>query len=135
MSFSITGQSIRLSEKWLSFANVFFTTVYLHTNVKPSLWNLTVFISTEQNRSYVIRQNNINQKTLCLYYFLIKRKKLFGQPNIISMVSRENSTTYAIRQQIPNALSWVTTEVVSGLSARFHGHMTSATKVFSHSRE
>ena len=32
----------------------------------------------------VIRQNNIEQKTLCVYYFLIERKKLFGQPNILS---------------------------------------------------
>ena len=61
----------------------FFTTVHLHTNVKPSLWNVAVFISTEQNESYVIRQNNINQKTSCVYYFLVKRKKLFGQPDII----------------------------------------------------
>ena len=42
-----------------------------------------VFISTEQNGSYVIRQNNIKEKTLCVYYFFIKRKKLFGQPNIM----------------------------------------------------
>ena len=38
-------------------------------------------ISTEQNESYVIRKNNIKQRTLCVYYFLIKRKKPFGQPN------------------------------------------------------
>ena len=38
-------------------------------------------ISTEQNESYVIRKNNIKQSTLCVYYFLIKRKKPFGQPN------------------------------------------------------
>ena len=67
-------------EKCFSFANVFFTTVHLHTNVKPSVWNVAVFISTERNGSYVIRQNNIKQKT-CVYYFLIQRKKLFGQPN------------------------------------------------------
>ena len=41
----------------------------------------------EENGSYVIRQNNIKQlqnniKMLRAYYFLIKRKKLFGQPNI-----------------------------------------------------
>ena len=58
--------------------------LHLHTNVKPSLWNIAVFISTKQNGSYVIRQNNIKQKTLCVYYFLIKRKKLFGQPNILT---------------------------------------------------
>ena len=74
---------IRLSEKYLSSANVSFTTVHLYRNVKPNLWNVAVFISTEQNGSYVIRQNNIKQKTLCVCYFLIKRKKLFGQPNNI----------------------------------------------------
>ena len=37
------------------------------TNVKPSLWNVAVFISTKQNGSYVIRQNNIKQETLCVY--------------------------------------------------------------------
>ena len=72
---------IRLSGKCLSFANVFFTTVHLRTNVKPSLWNVTVFISREQNGSCVIRQNNIKQKMLRVYYFHIKRKKLSGQPN------------------------------------------------------
>ena len=76
-----TTKSIRLSEKCLSFANLLFTTVYLHTNVKPNMSNVAVFTSTEQNGSYVIRQNNIKQETLYVYYFLIKRKKLFGQPN------------------------------------------------------
>ena len=61
--------------------------MYLHTNVKPNLQNVAVFISTEQNGSYVIRQNNIKQRTLCVYYFLIKRKKLFGQPNIRTSIS------------------------------------------------
>ena len=51
------AESIRLSEKCLSFANVFFTTMHLHTDVKPSLWNVAVFVSTERNGSYVIRQN------------------------------------------------------------------------------
>ena len=32
-----TSQSIRLFGKSFSFANVFFTTVHLYTNVKPSL--------------------------------------------------------------------------------------------------
>ena len=32
--------------------------------------------------------NNINRKTLCVYYFLIKRKKLFGQLNIILLQLR-----------------------------------------------
>ena len=59
------------------------TAVHLHTNVKPSLWNVAVFISTEQNGSYVIRQNNIKQRRLCIYYFLIKRKIFFGQPNTL----------------------------------------------------
>ena len=40
----------------------FFTTMHLHANVKPSPWNVSVYISTEQNGSYVIRQNNIKQK-------------------------------------------------------------------------
>ena len=53
---------IRLFGKCLSFANVFFTTMQLHTNVKPSLWNVALFISTEQNGLYVIRENNIKQK-------------------------------------------------------------------------
>ena len=55
---------------------------HLYTNEKSSLWNIAVFISSEQNGSYVIRQNNIKQKTLRVYYFLIKRKKLSGQPSI-----------------------------------------------------
>ena len=44
-------------------------------------WNQVCEMSTEQNWSYVIRQNNIKQKALYVYYFLIKRKKLFGQSN------------------------------------------------------
>ena len=80
---------IRLSEKCLPFANVFFTTVQLRTNVKPSLWNVTVFISTEQNGSYVIRRNNIKRKTLCVY-FLLKRKILFGQPNTFRFALRSD---------------------------------------------
>ena len=31
----------------------------------------------------------MKQKTLCVYYFLIKRKKLFGQPNTMSLASME----------------------------------------------
>ena len=31
---------------------------------------------------WIFRQNNIKQKRLCVYYLLIKRKKLFGQPNV-----------------------------------------------------
>ena len=73
---------VRLSGKYLSFADVFFTTVHLRRNAKSSLWNIAVFIPTEQNGSYVIRGNNIKQGTLCVYYLLIKQKKLFGQPNI-----------------------------------------------------
>ena len=84
--------NIRLSRKCLSFANVLFTTVHRRTNVKLSQWNVTVFISTEQNRSYVIRRNNIKRKTLCVYYFLIKQKKLFGQPNICIFVCYTGST-------------------------------------------
>ena len=80
--FCFSYSSIRLSGKCLSFSNVFFTTVHLHKNVKTSLWNVAVFIATKQNGSYVIRRNNIKQKTLCVYYFLIKRKKLFGQTNV-----------------------------------------------------
>ena len=37
------------------------------------------FISTGQNGSYVIRQNNINQKNVVRLFFPIKRKKLFGR--------------------------------------------------------
>ena len=88
--------------KCLSFANVFFTTIHLHTNVTPSVWNVAVFISTEQNGSYVIRQNNIKQKTLCVYYFLIKRKKLFGQPNTFSSHQARNND---INKQWNNTVS------------------------------
>ena len=28
-----------------------------------------------------IKHNSIKQKMLCIYYFLTKRNKLFGQPN------------------------------------------------------
>ena len=49
-------------------------------NAKPSPCNVAAFISTERNESYVIRQSNIKQKTLCVYYFLVKREKLLRQP-------------------------------------------------------
>ena len=49
--------------------SIFLPQICFFTTVKPSLWNVTLFISIERNR-------------LCVYYFLIKRKKLFGQPNI-----------------------------------------------------
>ena len=39
-------------------------------------------------RSCIIQYTNMKQRTSCVYYFLIKRKKLFGQPNITI------STTY-----------------------------------------
>ena len=69
--------------------------MHLHTNVKPSLWNVAVFISTEQNGSYVIRQNNIKQKT-CIYS-LIKWQKLFGQTNItFQKVLRNDVSTIEI---------------------------------------
>ena len=73
--------SFRLSGMCLCFVNVFLTTMQLHTNVKLSLWNVAVFISTERDGSYDIRQNNTKQKMLRVYYFLIKRKKPVGQPN------------------------------------------------------
>ena len=38
------------------------------------------------NRTKWIRRNNIKQRTLYVYYFLIKRNKLFGQPNIYRVV-------------------------------------------------
>ena len=58
-SFFTSTENIRLSEKCLPFANVFFATAHIYKNVKPSVWKVAVFISTEQNGSYVIRQNNI----------------------------------------------------------------------------
>ena len=53
-------------------------------------WNqgCEMFISTEQNGSYVIRENNIKNIVvyvllsiigLCAYYFLTKRRELLGQ--------------------------------------------------------
>ena len=42
--------TVRLSEKCLPLANVFFTTVHLRTNVKPSLRNVAVFVSAEQDK-------------------------------------------------------------------------------------
>ena len=83
---------IRLSEKCLSFANVFLTTMHLYTNAKPSLRIVVVSILTEQNGSYTIRQNNIKQKMLCVSYFLIKAKKLFGQPIVRQFLSFYVST-------------------------------------------
>ena len=68
---------IKLLEKCLSFANVLFTTVLLRTNVKPSLWNVAVFISTEQNGSYVIRKNNIKQKNVVRLLFPHTTKETF----------------------------------------------------------
>ena len=38
------------------------------------------------NRTKWIVRNSTKQKTLCVYYFLIKRKKLFGQPNTIDKI-------------------------------------------------
>ena len=34
-----------------------------------------------ETKSYVIGQNNIKEKTSCVYYFLIKRKKLLKRAN------------------------------------------------------
>ena len=62
---------IRLSE------NVFFTTLHLRRNAKPSLRNVALFISTEQNGSYVIRQNNIKQKNVMRLLFSHKTKETF----------------------------------------------------------
>ena len=62
--------------------SVFLLQTRLYTNVKPNLSNVVIFFLIEQNGSYVIRQNNIKRKMLCIHYFLIKRKKLFGRPNI-----------------------------------------------------
>ena len=49
--------------------------------MKPNLSNIVIFILIEQNGSYVIRQNNMERKMLCIQYFLIRRKKLSGRPN------------------------------------------------------
>ena len=70
-------ECIRLSGKCLSFANVFCTTMHLYTHVKPSLWNVAVFISTEENGSYVIRQNDIKQRNVVRLLFPHKRKETF----------------------------------------------------------
>ena len=48
--------------------------------MKPNLPNVVIFTLIKQNGSYVIRLNNIKRK-MCIRYFLIKRKKLFGRPN------------------------------------------------------
>ena len=108
---------IRLSGKCLSSANV-----------KPSLWNVAVFTSTEQNGSYVIQQNNIKQKTLWIYYFVVKRKKLFGQPNTW-IHSKRRGLYIGIKKQIrgifltnQKANFWVLRCVDEMLPSSLHKH-------------
>ena len=74
-----------LSERCLSFTDTSFITMHLCTNRKPNLSNVVIFILIEQNESYVIRQNNVKRK-MCVHYFLIKRKKLFGRPNTYTYI-------------------------------------------------
>lgn len=69
---------IRLSQKCLSSTNMPFSTMHLCTNMKPELSNVMVFILIEQNGSDMIQLNNIKQKMLCKYCFLVKPKKLLG---------------------------------------------------------
>ena len=56
-------------------------TCFLQQCTFVQTWNQVceMFIWTEQNGSFVIRQNSIDQKMLCVYYFhyFIKQKKLF----------------------------------------------------------
>ena len=47
--------SVKLSEKYLFFPDLSFTTMHLYTNVKPNLSNVVIFISIEQTESRVIR--------------------------------------------------------------------------------
>ena len=47
--------SIGLSEKCLSFTDASFTMTYLYTDMKHNLSNVVIFISIEQDGSYVIR--------------------------------------------------------------------------------
>ena len=83
-SFLYKWQDNRLSGKCLSFINVFFY------NSAPSYKRDTKSVKyvnmCKIRVKYVIRQNNIKQKTLYAYYFLIKQKKLFGQTNTIEML-------------------------------------------------
>lgn len=73
---------IRLFQKRLSFTNAYFATTRLYTNVELDPSDVVVFNLIERNGSGTIRQNNMKEKTLRVYCFLIKRKKLSAQPNI-----------------------------------------------------
>ena len=50
-------------------------------------------IYLDRTKWTVIRQNSIKQKTLCVYYFLIKRKKLSRQSNIFVQISHNRYFT------------------------------------------
>ena len=41
------------------------------------------FLRKRESKSVKIRENNIKQKLLRVYSFLVKRKKLFRQPNTL----------------------------------------------------
>ena len=81
-----------------------------------------------QKISYVIRQNNIKQKTLCVYYFVVKRKKLFGQPNTW-IHSKRRGLYIGIKKQIRGifltnlkANFWVLRCVDEMLPSSLHKH-------------
>ena len=70
--YFISIDYIKLSEKFLSFYNEIIDAIYriMHEH-------------NNRNRTkYLIQWNNIKQKLLFIYYHLMIRKKLFGQPNI-----------------------------------------------------
>ena len=103
--------NIRLSEKCFSFTDTSFTTTHLYINMKPNLSVVVIFILIKQNWSYVIRQNNITRKMLCIHYFLIKRKKLFGRPNInVTLYEESNGFQLAL---LVFELNWSTLQFIS----------------------
>ena len=75
-----------MSEKFLSFHEVSRRTIIsvLYYFIELGMIHSVVFLSL---CSCIIQYVNIKQKTLCVCYFFIKRKKLFGQPNISKCVA------------------------------------------------
>ena len=97
---------IRLSGKCLSFTDTSFITMHPCTNMKSILSNVVIFILIEPNGSYVIWWNNIKRRMLCIHYFLMKRKKLFGRPNNWTLTTQFITFTYKINlKQKRNAKS------------------------------
>ena len=90
---------------------VVFLELYPCVNMYEHFFLLFVvhFIPIEQyeNRT-VIQWNNIKQKMLCIYYLLIKRKKLLGQPDINHIFILHTLWNFAIylNQQIASANSY-----------------------------